>query len=100
MRFGDRLTMFRQCQGKRSDEVQLEQSDTAQAPSIQHFPVLRNWQWLDFERKVPLECPQDTHQYGFPDLSDDRVGPGASGRLQLWRDDGLHRRSPRRGDAG
>src|SRR6266567_892121 len=63
MRFGDRLTMFRQCQGKRSDEVQLEQSDTAQAPSIQHFPVLRNWQWLDFERKVPLECPQDTAKF-------------------------------------
>src|SRR5258708_39489019 len=63
MRFGDRLGMFRQRQGKRSDKVQLEQSDTAKAPGIQHFPVLLNEQWLNFERELPLECPQDTTKF-------------------------------------
>src|SRR5713226_4272968 len=63
MRFGDCLSVFRQRQGKRSDEVQLEQSDTAKASGIQHFPVLLNEQWLDFERELPLECPQDTAKF-------------------------------------
>src|SRR6266702_8023923 len=63
MRFSDRLGLFRKRQGKRSDEVQLEQSDTAQAPGIHHFPVLLDEQWLDFERELPLECPQDTAKF-------------------------------------
>src|SRR5713226_4607343 len=49
MRFGDRLGIFRQRQGERADEVQFQQSDTAQAPGIQHFPVLlneQNWEML------------------------------------------------------
>src|SRR6266702_2755247 len=63
MRLGDRLGIFRQRQGERPEEVQFEQSDTAQAPGIQHFPVLLNEQWLDFERELPLECPQDTAKF-------------------------------------
>jgi hypothetical protein len=42
MRFGDRLSMFRERQSERSDEVQFEQADAAKAPSIQHLPVLLN----------------------------------------------------------
>src|SRR5258708_20492997 len=43
--------------------MQFEQSDTAKAPGIQHFPVLLNEQWLDFERELSLECPQDTAKF-------------------------------------
>ena len=63
MRFGDGLSVFRQRQGERSDEVQLEQADTAKAPSIQHLPVLLGEQWLDFKRELPLKRPQDTAKF-------------------------------------
>src|SRR5258708_703201 len=63
MGFCDRLGIFRQRQGERSDEVQLEQADAAKTPSIQHLPVLLNEQWLDFKRELSLKCPQDTAKF-------------------------------------